>query len=258
MVNVKEDITGWKMWEHGVEDSRVVVIRQTDDYIKPNGRHEARWLCECNCDLHTKFIAAGDKLKSGHTKSCGCLAKELASKRLKKYNQYDLSGDYGIGWTANTNEEFYFDLEDYEIIKNYSWYSNSHIDGYCSLESRDTTNGRHIKMTALLGCKGYDHIDRNPFNNRKANLRKATIQENNRNRSLGKRNTSGYIGVRWLERLNKWIADIRIDKKSKHLGVYSNKDDAVRARLKAEDEYFGDFAPQRHLFEQYGITTQNE
>ena len=113
-------------------------------------------------------------------------------------------------------------------------------------------------MTTLLGCKGYDHIDRNPFNNRKVNLRPATIQENNRNRSLSKRNTSGYIGVRWLERLHKWIADIRIDKKTKHIGVYLNKEDAIRARLNAENKYFGNFAPQRHLFEQYGITIQNE
>ena len=32
----------------------------------------------------------------------------------KKSNIYDLSGEYGVGWTSNTNEEFYFDLEDYD------------------------------------------------------------------------------------------------------------------------------------------------
>ena len=64
--------------------------------------------------------------------------------------------------------------------------------------------------------------------------------------------------MRWLERLHKWIADIRIDKKTKHIGVYLNKEDAIRARLNAENKYFGNFAPQRHLFEQYGITIQNE
>ena len=258
MVKVKEDMTGWKMWEHGVSDSKVIVKKQVEDYIKPNGRPEAQWLCECNCDLHTEFISLGYKIKSGHTKSCGCLGKELASQRLKKYNHYDLSGDYGIGWTSNTNEEFYFDLDDYDRIKDYCWYSQSHSDGYCSLETRDPITGKHISMHILLGLKWHDHIDRNPFNNRKENLRPATVQENNRNKSINKRNKSGFTGVRWLARLNKWIADIRIDKKSIHLGVYSNKDDAIRARLNAENKYFGGFAPQRHLFEQYGITIQNE
>ena len=37
-------------------------------------------------------------------------------------NKYDLSGEYGIGWTHNTEHEFYFDLEDYDIIKYYCWY----------------------------------------------------------------------------------------------------------------------------------------
>ena len=258
MVKVKENMTGWKMWEHGVSDSRIIVKKQVEDYIRPNGKHEAQWYCECNCDLHIKFITSGDKIKSGHTKSCGCLAKELTRQRLKKYNRYDLSGDCGIGWTTNTNEEFYFDLEDYDKIKDYSWYSQSHVDGYCSLETRNSIDGKHIKMSHLLGYKGYDHIDRNPFNNRKENFRQATIQENNRNKSINKRNTSGFTGVRWNEKLHKWIADIRIDKKSKHLGVYSDKEDAIYVRLKAEAKYFGDFAPQRHLFEQYGITISNE
>ena len=257
MVKVKIDMTGWKMWEHGVPDSKIVVLRQANDYIKPNGKREAQWLCECDCNLRTKFIATGDKIKSGHTKSCGCIARELASKRLKKYNRYDLSGVCGVGWTSNTNEEFYFDIEDYDKIKDYCWYSQSHTDGYCSLETRDPVTGTHTRMHILLGFKWHDHIDRNPFNNCKENLRQATIQENNRNKSIDKRNTSGFTGVRWLERLHKWIVDIRIDNKTKYLGVYSDKDDAVRARLSAENEYFGEFAPQRHLFEQYGITIQN-
>jgi hypothetical protein len=257
MVKVKEDMTGWKMWEHDVPDSRIIVLEQTEDYVKPCGRHEAQWLCECNCDLHTQFIVAGDKIRSGHTKSCGCLVRELAGQRAKKYNRYDLSGNYGIGWTTNTNDEFYFDLDDYDKIKDYCWHSQPHLDGYCSLEARNPINGKHIRMHVLLGFKWHDHIDRNPFNNRKANLRPATIQENNRNRSLSKRNTSGYIGVRWNEKLCKWTAEIRIDKKTKYLGAYLDKNEAIKARLKAESKYFGEFAPQRHLFEEYGITTRN-
>ena len=42
----------------------------------------------------------------------------------KLYNEYDLSGDYGIGYTHNTHEEFYFDLEDYPEICMYTWSEN--------------------------------------------------------------------------------------------------------------------------------------
>ena len=92
MVKVKEDMTGWKMWEHGVPDSRLTVIRQTEDYIKPNGKHEAKWLCECSCENHTRIEAVGSHIRDGSTKSCGCLKAEKIIESCKKYNQYDLSG----------------------------------------------------------------------------------------------------------------------------------------------------------------------
>ena len=53
-----------------------------------------------------------------------------SSKCNKKYNKYDLSGEYGIGWTSNTNQEFYFDLEDYDKIKDYCWIYNKGIQPY--------------------------------------------------------------------------------------------------------------------------------
>ena len=53
LVKVKEDMTGWVMAEHGVPDSRWIVIEQAEDYITPSGHHVAQWLCECNCEKHT-------------------------------------------------------------------------------------------------------------------------------------------------------------------------------------------------------------
>lgn len=50
MVKVREDMTGWIMSEHGVPDSKLTILRQCEDYIKPNGKREAQWLCQCNCD----------------------------------------------------------------------------------------------------------------------------------------------------------------------------------------------------------------
>lgn len=82
----------------------------------------------------------------------------------------------------------------------------------------------------------------------------------NRIISFGKtKNTSGVIGVSLYKRINKWKAGIRFNNKDISLGYYFDKDDAIRARLNKEVEMFGyDNAPQRHLFEQYGITQQND
>lgn len=40
MVKVKEDMTGWIMSEYGVPDSKIKVIKQTEDYIKKNGQQQ--------------------------------------------------------------------------------------------------------------------------------------------------------------------------------------------------------------------------
>ncbi len=171
----------------------------------------------------------------------------------KKTNKYDLSGEYGIGWTSNTNEEFYFDLEDYDKIKDYCWRKYIQPDGHCSLRTRDRITGKNIMMHGLVFGKYCDHINRNTLDNRKKNLRQATYKENARNGSLAKNNTSGITGVTWNDRDGKWQARIGVDYKSVSLGYFLDKEDAIKARLKAEKEYFGEFAPQQHLFEQYKI-----
>ena len=253
MVKVREDMTGWKMWEHGVPDSRLTVIKQVDDYINKKGEHIAQWLCECNCKEHNQIIARSGNLKNGNTKSCGCIQREKVFERSKKYNKYNLSGEYGIGYASNTGSEFYFDLEDFEKIKNYCWFETTNKSGYRSIRGRINSNG-HCPIHQLIFGEYCDHINRNTLDNRKSNLRQCTVQENNRNSSMRKDNKTGYIGVMWSAKDKKWRSEIRVDKKGISLGYFKNKEDAVKARLEAEAKYFGDFAPQRHLFEEYGIT----
>lgn len=63
-----KDITGFKF-------GRLTVIeRATMD-------HQPKWLCACECG--EKTIARGLHLKSGHTKSCGCLLKESRIKNIQ-------------------------------------------------------------------------------------------------------------------------------------------------------------------------------
>lgn len=268
MVKVKTDMTGWKMWEHGVPDSRLMVIQQVNDYVDNNGNRQAQWLCECSCEEHNQVIVIGSRLRNNKqcTKSCGCLAKELSAKRLQgkyKLNDYHLNlqdehGFYGVGYCANTKSEFYFDMEDYNKIKNITWYEKVRKNGFRRLAGTDRDTGKQTLMHITLGFKWCDHADKNELNNRKYNLRPATAQENARNHNKQKNNTSGFIGICQHKRYKTWRSYIMIDGKNINLGSYKNKEDAIKARLEAENKYFGKFAPQIHLFEQYGITEQND
>ena len=251
MVKVRNDLTGFVF-------GRLTVVRQSDDYIAPNGVHYAQWECKCACGNDNVIITA-NHLKSGKIQSCGCLSKEAKAERLKKQNKYDLSGEYGIGWTSNTNQEFYFDIEDYDKIKNYCWRECTGNSGQyhfvgtsIKINDKRSTLPMH-KLIIQEDCT--DHIDRNPFNNKKENLRPATMQQNTINRSIMTTNKSGFIGVRWNNEINKWTAHICTNYISKNIGSFDSLRDAIIARLKAELKYFGkEFAPQRHLFVEYGIT----
>lgn len=197
------DMTGWKMWEHGVPDSRIIVIR----YVRNNKRGEAMWLCECSCGKSVPWVTSGSNIRNGSALFCGCLQKERVSRTNRKYNKYDLTNKYGIGWTTNTNEEFYFDLEDYDLIKEYTWYKYTNPKTkYCSLRTRERGSRKNILMTDLLGYKFYDHIDRNPLNCRRTNLREVTQQQNTTNKSKMSNNTSGITGVSWDKQRQLWVA----------------------------------------------------
>lgn len=228
---------------------RWMVVSRGTDYITPKGFKMPRWVVQCSCEQHTIKEVREDHLLDGTSTSCGCLQKENMSKAKKKYNTYDLSGEYGIGWTTNTNQEFYFDINRYDDIKNICWYQES--AGY--VVGRDTKSNRIVKMHVYLGYKYHDHINRNKLDNRSDNLRPCEQQENCRNGSLRKTNTSGVTGVNWSKSHNAWIARVYINYKEICLGYFDNKEDAIKARLQAEANYYGEFAPQQHLFAEYGI-----
>lgn len=50
------------------------------------------------------------------------------------------------------------------------------------------------------------------------------------NRRIMKNNKSGYVGVTYYKKTNKWAANIRINKILKQLGYYQNIEEAVQAR----------------------------
>lgn len=140
----------------------------------------------------------------------------------------------------------------FEILNQHTWCAHLYKNGSCYAEKRIIINDKAtiLKMHRhILQLEGYvlsnneiDHINGDGLDNRVENLRICSRKNNSRNRKLSKNNTSGYKGVIWINRLNKWRARIKVDYKTIHLGYFVSKDDAARAYNLAASKYFGDFA----------------
>lgn len=86
-----------------------------------------------------------------------------------------------------------------------------------------------------------DHIDRDKLNNRLANLRECSLQENNWNLPDLVTNKTGVRGVTWDKARGKWLASIRVNGKTKSLGRYHDIADAASAYASAVKQYRGHF-----------------
>jgi len=133
----------------------------------------------------------------------------------------------------------WIDLEDLEKVKPWRWYLSSH--GYATTNIAGHTVKLHqLIMNRLAAGDGLevDHKDRIRLNCRKNNLRIVTRSINMKNVALRKNNSSGVSGVYWNKRDQRWCAQIK-DKEGKrlHLGLFKDKQDALNARVEAEQEY---------------------
>lgn len=233
MVESKFDLTNQRF-------GKLTVIKRVDD-IYDNGIPRVAYLCRCDCGKERVYRQAS--LRHGGAKTCG--SSECRKGRATIYNTYDLSRNYGIGYT-HKGEEFYFDKEDYDLIKDYHWELHR---GYvtCHRWNIETKSDNQIKMHRLImglkdnqdysGCQ-IDHINHNKVDNRKENLRVVNNVQNSWNKSVWREDGSK-VGVR-LER-SKWLASITVDGKMIRLGKYDNYDDAVQARIDAEKKYWGEY-----------------
>lgn len=114
-------------------------------------------------------------------------------------------------------------------------------NGYIQLQIDGNQYRAHrlawLYMTGELPCAKIDHINQSRSDNRFSNLRLVSDLENSRNNRLSKNNKSGFTGVSWDKRKNKWYAYIAINGKTISLGTYKNLDEAVEKRLAANIEY---------------------
>jgi|UniRef100_A0A6C0AN14 hypothetical protein len=130
------------------------------------------------------------------------------------------------------------DEENYNDLMKYRWYINrGYVHGIV-----DSKNIRlHRYVLNYNGKDVVDHINNNPLDNRKCNLRIVTSKQNSMNKKSSKNSTSEYIGVSWDKTRNKWKTSITINNKEKFLGRFNNEIDAAKCRDIATIKYYGEY-----------------
>ena len=80
--------------EPGTKFNHLTFIKEAEPYITPStGKKITMWVCECDCENHTIITVRSNSVRTGHTKSCGCLQKKKSSEFLKNnHNWNDLTG----------------------------------------------------------------------------------------------------------------------------------------------------------------------
>lgn len=132
------------------------------------------------------------------------------------------------------------DTEDVYLLTRYTW----HIKKTGHVRTRINGKNTYLHSLILNARSLIDHINRNPLDNRRINLRLATKSTNAMNTDIREDNTSGYKGISWSKSRFKWEVYITANKKTIKLGRYLDINEAIKVRLEAEIKYFGEYRAQ--------------
>jgi hypothetical protein len=141
------------------------------------------------------------------------------------------------------------DEEDYDYLMQWKWYASP--DGRATRKIALGKVGKvgkfqRVFMHRLINKtpEGMhtDHINGDPLDNRKLNLRNCNPQQNARNRKSYIGSKSRFKGVSWHKRQKAWVAYICVNYKTSHLGTFKTEEDAAIAYNFAALDHFGEFA----------------
>lgn len=233
----------------GKKFNRLKVVDRADDYIyiSKNGKIKRRkkYKCICDCGNIVESVSKHD-LTSGHTKSCGCLNREMTAKRnidnrlLNKYVEYD---NYYLGY-IDDDITFKIDKDDYEKCKNFTWRINK--QGYIETRYYSKRIFLHRYVMNVHNEKwinnNIDHINHDKLDNRKLNLRIVTSSQNTMNSTVRKDNSLGLKGITLRKDCNRYEVHICKNGISYYLGLYETLEKAIKIRKDAEIKYHGEYA----------------
>jgi hypothetical protein len=139
--------------------------------------------------------------------------------------------------------------EDWNKISDLTWCTLKQV-GRIVAGRTNRSLGYHNQRTELMHRtilspeegKVVDHINHDPLDNRRSNLRVCSHLQNNHNRLNQKGSRSPYKGVSWFPRSKTWRVRIRIMGKETLLGYSKDEKEAAKLYDKAAKKFFGEFA----------------
>ena len=189
-------------------------------YSSETSKNKRRYgLYKCYCG--NEFKADMSKIKNKHTQSCGCYKMQVLLKRNTSH-----------GLTGNKLHSIWSAMLDRFQNKNNKGYENYGARGITVCDEWKTDFVSFYSWAIDNGYKEGLSIDRENNNSGYSpdNCRwvKKEIQARN-TRQIMITNKSGYRGVSWHKRYNKWVAKINVDKKRIYLGYFEDKIEAAKA-----------------------------
>lgn len=157
----------------------------------------------------------------------------------------------------------------FEYLNQWKWYAQKRGKSYyyaTRSENFKTPDGKyscktismHRVITGAIDPKLHvDHINHCTLDNQRANLRVCTASENNKNVTSHKGSTSKYLGVCWYGRCKRWITNISVNGKLKHLGYFTDEIQAAEKYNEAALKFHGAFANLNVIPESNLLTAQN-
>ena len=199
--------------------SRWTILEEEIEHISPKGRKykKVRCMCECGNIRNVRL----DILRSGGSKSCGCV-------RINKHGKYK-SAEYAA-WISmnqrcnNPKNRYYYNYGGRGISVCERW-TASFESFYSDMGDRPT---RYHSIERIDNECGYDPT----------NCKWATRTEQQHNTRLQVNNKTGVNGVRLPKQRKKYVANITVNSKLKYIGSFSSLTDAANARKEAEVQFW--------------------
>lgn len=136
------------------------------------------------------------------------------------------------------------DDEDYAVLSERKWQDDSRgyaTAGHVKPCGKRTTVKMHRIILGAADDEHVDHINGNPWDNRRCNLRIVSNQQNSFNRGKYSTNTTGYKGVARYKG-DRFTAQITVDGRKLHLGCFDDAEEAAMAYNVAAWIYQGEYA----------------
>lgn len=186
---------------------------------------------ECRCDCGTVKDVYYQSIENGESQSCGCLRRELTMRNMMN----DLTGQrFGklvvIERDWSKNHVYWIcecDCGNRKSIKGTSLTRKKEPSRSCGCDQR--------KIAAKTGARTVADNSRVQI---ETNMKYHTNFQVIGKKEPGKNNKSGHKGVWWDANRGKWCAYIQVHGERVFLGRFWEKEDAIKARELAEEEYF--------------------